>query len=53
MAIPEGKIRRSIVFPAELYEEIQKQAEKEYRNISGLICFAVEKYLQEKEKEKK
>ena len=53
MAIPEGRIRRSIIFPASLYEKAKKQADREFRQISGIVVAAVEKYLEEKEKEKK
>ena len=49
----EKRIRRSIIFPEELYEKAKKQADKEFRQISGVVVAAVEKYLEEKEKEKK
>ena len=53
MAIGEGKTRKNLVFPIDLYARIKQQAEKEHRQISGLICYVMEKYLEEKEKEKK
>jgi len=53
MAIGEGKTRKNLVFPIDLYARIKQQAEKEHRQISGLICCVMEKYLEEKEKEKK
>jgi len=49
----EKRIRRSIIFPASLYEKAKKQADREFRQISGIVVAAVEKYLEEKEKEKK
>ena len=49
----EKRIRRSIIFPASLYEKAKKQADREFRQISGLVVVAVEKYLEEKERGKK
>lgn len=49
----EKRIRRSIIFPASLYEKAKKQADREFRQISGLVVIAVEKYLEEKERGKK
>jgi metal-responsive CopG/Arc/MetJ family transcriptional regulator len=49
----EKRIRRSIIFPESLYEKAKKQADKEFRQISGLVVIAVEKYLEEKEKGRK
>lgn len=53
MAIGKDKVRKNLVFPVELYDRLLAQAEKEHRQISGLICYVMEKYLEEKEKEKK
>jgi hypothetical protein len=53
VAIGEGKARKNLVFPIDLYARIKQQAEKEHRNISGLICYVMEKYLEEKERGKK
>ena len=49
----EKRIRRSIIFPASLYEKAKKQADREFRQISGLVVVAVGKYLEEKERGKK
>jgi metal-responsive CopG/Arc/MetJ family transcriptional regulator len=49
----EKRVRRSIIFPESLYEKAKKQADKEFRQISGIVVAAVEKYLEEKEREKK
>ena len=49
----EKRVRRSIIFPEELYEKAKKQAEREFMQISGIVVAAVEKYLEEKERGKK
>jgi hypothetical protein len=46
------KFRRSIIFPVDLYTRLLAQAEKEHRQISGLICWVMEKYLEEQKKKK-
>jgi predicted DNA-binding protein len=53
VAIGEGKVRKNLVFPPELYDRLLAQAEKEHRQISGLVCYVMEKYLEEKERGKK
>ena len=53
LKMEEKRIRRSIIFPASLYEKAKKQADREFRQISGLVVVAVEKYLEEKERGKK
>jgi len=53
VSIKKGKVRKMLVFPPDLYARLLIQAEKEHRQISGLICYVMGKYLEEKEKEKK
>jgi hypothetical protein len=52
LSIKKGKIRKNLVFPIDLYDRLLVQAEKEHRQISGLVCYVMEKYLEEKEKSK-
>jgi hypothetical protein len=52
LAIGKGKVRKNLVFPVELYDRLLVQAEKEHRQISGLICWVMEKYLEEQKKKK-
>ena len=52
MAIGKDKVRKNLVFPVELYDRLLVQAEKEHRQISGLICWVMEKYLEEQKKKK-
>ncbi len=52
LAIGKGKVRKNLVFPIELYDRLLVQAEKEHRQISGLICWVMEKYLEEQKKKK-
>ena len=53
MSIKKGKIRKNLVFPVDLYDRLLAQAEKEHRQISGLVCYVMEKYLEDVERGKK
>jgi hypothetical protein len=46
VSIPEGKTRKMIVVPIELYDQIKSQAKREHRNVSSLICYVMDQYIQ-------